>query len=782
MSETCVQDNRRALVHRSTTFNGLDEVEVADDRRTLLVRFFHDAPRDLTPANLHITGGVSVRHIGVVDVQPLQSDDPDVPTRAAVSLNRTGDASTYHLHISGIDGIDQRYADAPFLFFPDADDGLDCADTAGTAPPPLPPPPIDYLAKDYTGFRQLILDRLAVTLPDWQETHIPDVGIMLVELLAYVADRLSYYQDAVATEAYLGTARRRISVRRHVRLIDYPMHEGCNARALVQIDPAADQTITPSTLTFLVKGQNGAFLPMPQNGDQMDLRRAHTAMQVYCWGDSECTLPRGAVSATLVDMKPDNPLSLRPGDFLIFEVLVAGPDSAPDPDPKLRHPVRLTSVTPLTDPLRDTALLRVTWSPEDALPADLPLDSTSGGPITVVRGNLLLVDRGDRVTEGDADAKIGISPTIGPGRHRAIALSRPGLAFAEPLATGASALRLLVQRDPRQALACIETLRSWTVDDPTSTAVTDWIMRSDLIESGPDDPDATVEIDDDGTAILRFGDGECGRDPTGQVFEVTYRVGNGAAGNVGADRITLVQAGSAPQSALGTVRNPLPASGGTDGEDVDQVRLLAPHAFRDTPMRAITADDYSALAVRLEPSVQRAACNLMPSGGRQLARVAIDPLGTDAPEPGLEERVARALEPYRRVGHDILVVRGDYVPLMLVLHVELLSGYMQIHLRAALRTALGTGTLPDGTLAAFHPDNLTFGTPIYGSRIIAIAQALEGVRSVAIEELARLFDRERGGYANGVLRMAWYEIPQLDNDPLRPDQGRLVLRLSGGLA
>jgi hypothetical protein len=56
------------------------------------------------------------------------------------------------------------------------------------------------------------------------------------------------------------------------------------------------------------------------------------------------------------------------------------------------------------------------------------------------------------------------------------------------------------------------------------------------------------------------------------------------------------------------------------------------------------------------------------------------------------------------------------------------------------------------------------------------------VRSATILELARLFDRERGIYTDGVLRMAWFEIPQLDNDPLRPDRGRLVLRLVGGLA
>ena len=46
---------------------------------------------------------------------------------------------------------------------------------------------------------------------------------------------MSYFQDAVATEAYLGTARRRASVRRHARMLDYPMHEGVNARVWVAV-------------------------------------------------------------------------------------------------------------------------------------------------------------------------------------------------------------------------------------------------------------------------------------------------------------------------------------------------------------------------------------------------------------------------------------------------------------------------------------------------------------------------------------------------------------------
>ena len=64
-----------------------------------------------------------------------------------------------------------------------------------------------------------MLDRISTLMPDWEESSPADLGVALVELMACVGDRLSYRQDAVATEAYLETARRRVSVRRHARLV-----------------------------------------------------------------------------------------------------------------------------------------------------------------------------------------------------------------------------------------------------------------------------------------------------------------------------------------------------------------------------------------------------------------------------------------------------------------------------------------------------------------------------------------------------------------------------------
>src|SRR6185312_4621661 len=94
-------------------------------------------------------------------------------------------------------------------------------------------------------------------MPDWKERHAADIGIMLVEVLAYVGDYLSYYQDAVATEAYLDTARQRISVRRHGRLVDYVLSEGTNARAFVAVAVDGELTVQVSEVAF-VTGYPGA--------------------------------------------------------------------------------------------------------------------------------------------------------------------------------------------------------------------------------------------------------------------------------------------------------------------------------------------------------------------------------------------------------------------------------------------------------------------------------------------------------------------------------------------
>src|SRR5205085_10852623 len=109
--------------------------------------------------------------------------------------------------------FDPLLAAVDFSFRADCPSDFDCVTPCECAPAEAPRIDVDYLARDYATFRRLMLDRIAALSPDWQERHAADPGITLVELVAYVADYLAYRQDAVAAEAYLGTARKRLSVR-----------------------------------------------------------------------------------------------------------------------------------------------------------------------------------------------------------------------------------------------------------------------------------------------------------------------------------------------------------------------------------------------------------------------------------------------------------------------------------------------------------------------------------------------------------------------------------------
>lgn len=441
-SAICKDDQRRDAVRHKTGLNGLDYLDVSGDQLTLTVFFLGKAPQHIDATNVRIDGGRRVRDIKVLKVEVERDPNPELDDRIVVRVDQYGDFSTYTLRVveaqNGKPGntprhdFDPRYAQLDFTFKVDCPNDLDCAPVDLCPPPKLDEPEINYLAKDYASFRQLILDRLALIMPDWKERHVPDLGIALVELLAYVGDHLSYYQDAVATEAYLETSRQRISVRRHTRLVDYHMHEGCNARAWVCIETdtnlTGDNALDPQKV-FFVTGSNNSPSPTgaaltatalqqnptqqyevfePMTTQSIQLHTAHNQIHFYTWGKRECCLPRGATSATLRDSyaeppgpiespehdqrstaqrdavktaqtplqssEPERQLHLQVGDVLIFEEVIGPRTGNPaDANPAHRHAVRLTKVKQGEDTLYEppVPILEIEWSAEEALPFPL---------------------------------------------------------------------------------------------------------------------------------------------------------------------------------------------------------------------------------------------------------------------------------------------------------------------------------------------------------------------------------------------------------------------------
>jgi hypothetical protein len=443
----CRDDRRREEVRKKENLNGLDYVEVEEivvgEKKQPLLRVyllgkFHGV---VNKENVRIDGGVRVKDLVATHVKLVPGSRKDEDDVLEVRVSRWGDFSTYTLHVvkgdeynrpgtEPLPGFDPLFAKVDFTFHGPAPMSSTCplTDEATAA---REEPEINYLAKDYASFRQLIFDRLATIAPDWQERHVPDMGLTLVEVLAYIGDQLSYYQDAVATEAYLGTARQRISVRRHLRLIDYALHDGCNARAWVCIETSEDMTLSPSDVYFasdtnqtmtgrtcVLSGRDMDEVPASQYEvfeilENRDLWKDHNYITFYTWDDRVCVLPAGATSATLRDEQRGHERALKhlqSGAVLIFEEVRGLRTGDPaEADPTHRHAVRLTKVAPGCDELHGQPVVHIEWDREDALPFPLVISVIGEAPcceliedVTVARGNVVLADHGRTVRERDS--------------------------------------------------------------------------------------------------------------------------------------------------------------------------------------------------------------------------------------------------------------------------------------------------------------------------------------------------------------------------------------------
>ncbi len=90
---------------------------------------------------------------------------------------------------------------------------------------------IDYTNKDYDALRDAMLALARERLPEWTDHSPNDLGVLLLELFAYLGDTLLYYQDRIANESYLETAVERRSIINLLRLIGYELRPPTPASA-----------------------------------------------------------------------------------------------------------------------------------------------------------------------------------------------------------------------------------------------------------------------------------------------------------------------------------------------------------------------------------------------------------------------------------------------------------------------------------------------------------------------------------------------------------------------
>jgi hypothetical protein len=802
--------DRRKEILKSTIFNGIDFVEIADTEQTTLKVHFLNAVALQNIGQPTITGGETIPDIVVLPISPADLGFDDGHLVLTLQVTAPGDFSTYRLAIPS-SNLDPFFDHVRFSFKANCPSDLDCQAVA----PPCPPasgdkPPIDYLAKDFLSFRQALLDFSTLRYPQWQERSEADFGVMFLEALSAVADELSYTQDRVAAEASLATATQRRSAVRHARLVDYapvpPQQQPLVAVAakvvlrfkvgvgvtairhgLAVTAPAADGTpITFETGTGL---REAAVDPLTGNlrYPTSPANALWNSIQPYWFDDSQRCLKAGAVQMHVLG----DGLAFTPGQSLLIETIAESSADAP-----LRQIVQLVGVRNEFDAIFNAAVTRISWGAADALTDDRDLTRT------IVAGNIVPATQGRTVQESfvvgepsQSDATPGTIERTGPRP-----LLAPGVSGSPPpvqlytLADAPVAWMPQPALDPTgQPLPEILLLQQ-----NADTTLTPWSWFRQLVDAGQFDlgymleparytslgrnSDGTIQSDYDSDSgdTIRFGDGVFGINPDrGVGFTVYYRYGAGTGGNVAADSITQLDPAAIASGYL-SVMNPLAAQDGADPQSLQSLQRLAPQAFRAQQFRAVIPDDYSSAAQSL-PWVLRAGTDFRWTGSWLTVFTTPDPRASQQIAIDQRTQLIDLLNRQRMAGYEAYVPDPDYLSLDLRVNVCALTDAFQGDVEAGVIDALSPGGPPGGPPGFFAPDNFTFGQPLERSVLEAAIQEVPGVAGVTC-----IYFRVRGRSAgftewtSDTVQVGVNQIIRCDNDPSMPEHGAFAVTVAGG--
>ncbi len=756
------------------------------------------APGTIVAAGTDVDGNPVPAHLDL----PVVADGGGLPGLAPYRLG----VDPVGLGALGL-ALDPLRRFLPVRLRPECGEVPDCI-TVPDPPAPLTAPDYDTTARDYTALRAMLVERLGALQPGY-DTSTADLTITLVELMAHLGDLLAYRQDRMSTESWLGTARRRASVTRHARLVDFPVPPATSAATVVQVlVPHPDLTATDAAAVVEPGDVATDAVGNPDTAPDADhftlelaapatVRASQAEVALHDWGEVDAVLPVGATSAVLVRPPAADGLAvadwLPVGSLLGLEVVDPGPPGAQSawatrvrpwpPDdgsggqtrtPLASYPAQVVTVThvvEMTDPLAPgLPLVRVFWDVVDALTDEVPVSVTTadGTPrVAVARLALFPAHHGLPV-----DGVAALQP------HDRLTGDTP-----DPGVVAVADYWLV--RAAGAGLSCAPGGRPWQLDTrvllPSGVAVEATRVTS-LLRAPTDGFSVVVDHDDDDPPLLRFETGVLGvAPPAGSAVTVRYQVGAGPAGNIAPGTLTrLVRTTTAAGLPLlwtdavpgATARNLTPGSGGAVAADLDAVRRDAPQAYAAESRRAVLVSDLPPFAMSVA-GVERAAAQRDWSGSWPVGVVVVETT-TDTADPDVDAAVGQVVDAVRMAGTEVVPVPATPVGLLIALTVCLTPSTDSATARLLILATLRPGR-PG---AVFAPDSHTLGSSVYLSTVISAVAAVPGVDAVRVTEARRLSDPP-GGNAT-VLTMAPDEIAVCDDDASAPARGRIELTIEGG--
>jgi hypothetical protein len=748
------------------------EIREGDDHPALVTAHLNQPVGSLTEDQVVVSGG---RRLPVPAYEVVFA-----ASTVTLRFRGFGDHSPYTVTLTdgGGTALHPFFASAEFRFTIDCEVG-DCRESPTEARrPAAQPPAVDLLTKDFNGFVNLLADWVKVRNPSVADLSGASFERVLLDLLAWVGDMTSYYQDRVANEAFIETASQRFSLRQHAVLLGSNLDDGYPPTTLLAFD-ATVSGFVPAGLQVRMRTARDE-VPVSftvATRTRVLAENASSLLRVAAFpGAVDAELPAGATELLLwghgIQLHAGDRFAFVQGSFAQIVTLAAAPRRI-EASGWVQDPSQ--TFDPLTDPAHVTQLrwiepLAQALQPWGAVPLVLHaniVDALYGTPRRAV------VDAFTDPRRGEIAIRLTRRTSI-VGRQR-----------------GGDALLLRALRVPEWPVVHDEDGTGASVPAVALTVSGDtWTRVEHLHGSRSYDLHYTAQADEEGAIWLRFGDGVNGREvalatpqqPAAEI-ELRYRIGDPVAGNVGLG--TLVEivgpvTGTDEQvalAALGTVAvtNVVPATGGREPHTLARTKEELPSSLRHGSLqRAVALEDYAAVAMEV-PGAGRATARA--AGGLfNTVMVLVDPEGAEDLEEGLRQRVHQHLDALRMTGREHVVLAAEYVPLEVELVLCAQPGFARHLVRDRVMAELrpGSGERPGW----FHPDRLSFGDAVRLGDLLAFVQGLAGVRSVKAT-VFRPLGNPAGIAVRDIIVLGRTNVARLDADPDFPEHGTLEVRMIG---
>jgi predicted phage baseplate assembly protein len=252
-----------------------------------------------------------------------------------------------------------------------------------------------------------------------------------------------------------------------------------------------------------------------------------------------------------------------------------------------------------------------------------------------------------------------------------------------------------------------------------------WDEAPALFGHGPRERVYTLRRDDEGATAVQFGDGRTGaRPPTGQEnVTAAYRTGLGRDGNLDAGKLTLLT--TRPLGVRG-VTNVIPATGGTDPEELAQARTNAPVTVL-TLGRIVSLSDYADFARGFEGIAKAYATWVWGPTSREILLTVAGSDGDAVPPTGpVHEKLTAAIAQAGDPHVPVTVVSYEPVSFSLRATIERDERLLAEDVLAAAQQAL---------LDRFSFTARAFGQPVALSEALAVLHGVRGIVSVDVDSL-----------------------------------------------